>query len=102
MEKKPHKHAELIKQWADGESIQLLRCDGSWGDTINPDWDESIRYRVKVEPVIDVIFFVYREGQYWKAGSHIDVGENTAIPFSGEDLKITYHDGKAVKSQLAD
>lgn len=45
----PHKHAEVIKAWADGAAIQLLRIDGVWldCDQDGPSWEESITYRVK-------------------------------------------------------
>ena len=45
--KKAHKHAELIKQWADGAQIQFLACD-SWVDC-DPAWDSFASYRVKPE-----------------------------------------------------
>lgn len=46
----PHKHAELIKAWADGAVIQFWdgRCQ-SWVDTSNnrPFWAEGNKYRIK-------------------------------------------------------
>lgn len=50
---KPHKHAELIKAWADGAEIQLLDDNGIWldfreGDT--PAWNPAYKYRVKPQP----------------------------------------------------
>ena len=49
MEQKPHKHADLIKKWADGAIIQWRNQDGRWYDVRNnrPIWDEGIEYRVK-------------------------------------------------------
>ena len=44
---KPHKHAELIKAWADGVEIQYLFQDGTWGDTNKPLWLENEVYRIK-------------------------------------------------------
>ena len=47
---KPHKHAELIKAWADGATIQMKsKVDGGWWDVPfnNPDWDENYEYRIK-------------------------------------------------------
>jgi hypothetical protein len=44
----PHKHAELIKAWADGAEIELMcRFSGHWQDCPKPVWDESIVYRIK-------------------------------------------------------
>lgn len=51
--KTPHKHAELIKQWADGATIEILRAlDGSWAVSHNPLWDKGLTYRVKPEPAL--------------------------------------------------
>jgi hypothetical protein len=45
---KPHKHAELIKAWADGHTIQTQsKIDGSWWDQDDPEWDEGYEYRIK-------------------------------------------------------
>lgn len=47
---KPHKHAALIKQWADGAVIQYKTGDSSpWEDSPDnwPSWSKEIQYRVK-------------------------------------------------------
>lgn len=52
-EKKPHKHAELIKAWADGESIQVRPdckdlTESDWMDIIlPPQWLNNFQYRIK-------------------------------------------------------
>lgn len=53
---KPHKHAELIKAWADGAEIQYwsVRADG-WVTAIDPNWTEDIGFRIKPEPKPDVV-----------------------------------------------
>ena len=59
---KPHKHAELIKAWADGAIIEERYIgngdyEGSeWYDT-NGDWSdtENWEYRIKPEPKPDVV-----------------------------------------------
>ena len=57
--KKPHKHAELIKAWADGAVIQLS-CDDEWLDChCNlPKWKEGNAYRVKPEEKAIHIYYV--------------------------------------------
>lgn len=46
---KPHKHAELIKAWADGAEIQFF--DKNWMDCVgNPNWNEWVEYRIKPKP----------------------------------------------------
>lgn len=43
---KPHKHAELIKAWADGAGIEC-RDSGVWYHAKDPRWQEDIEYRIK-------------------------------------------------------
>lgn len=42
----PHEHAEYIKLWADGYTIQVLK-DFAWETVEYPTWDEKNVYRVK-------------------------------------------------------
>lgn len=46
---KPHKHAELIKAWADGHTIQY-KHGYAWWDCDYPDWESDEEYRIKPEP----------------------------------------------------
>ena len=47
-EVKPHKHAELIKAWADGATIEVWSPWGEeWRDATTPSWDGSNKYRIK-------------------------------------------------------
>lgn len=50
-----HKHADLIKAWADGAEIQHRYLRKKWEDTRNPGWDYDFEYRIKPEPKPDVI-----------------------------------------------
>jgi hypothetical protein len=43
---KPHKHAELIKAWADGAEIEIWSCNGWWLET-EPTWNPKDKYRIK-------------------------------------------------------
>lgn len=42
----PHKHAELIKAWADGADIQC-KSVGSWYNILAPHWGNGVEYRIK-------------------------------------------------------
>lgn len=46
---KPHKHAEVIKAWADGASIECFdKDDGDWAGLATPFfWSEYYEYRIK-------------------------------------------------------
>lgn len=48
----PHKHAELIKLWAEGAEIQVYMADsGEWADlNTTCGWHEALKYRIKPEP----------------------------------------------------
>lgn len=50
----PHKHAEFIKAWADGEKIEgCFRVSAGyiWMDVLYPVWDITRTYRIKPERV---------------------------------------------------
>ena len=46
----PHKHADVIKSWADGADIQSLNIDNTWDDVKYPVWNPLAKYRIKPEP----------------------------------------------------
>lgn len=66
----PHVHAALIKAWADGAYIQYLSAfDGTWQDTIRPDWRADLQYRIKPKPQVKKYRWVYvyiQEPTRWK------------------------------------
>lgn len=50
--KKPRPHAELIKQWADDDSLEIEVSSGAgWYVTKNPEWREHQQYRIKLKTV---------------------------------------------------
>ena len=52
---KPHVHAEVIKAWADGATIQVHyggKTD-TWEDHVSPSFAKDFKYRVKPEPKPD-------------------------------------------------
>ena len=55
---KKHKHAELIKAWADGAEIQFRAVPGH-GEWVDEPrhliWEEYAEYRIKPEPKPDVV-----------------------------------------------
>lgn len=55
--KTPHKHAELIKAWADGADIEVKGpLDKEWYPS-KPDWHDELEYRIKPEPKPDVVLY---------------------------------------------
>ena len=44
-----HKHAELIKKWADGAKIQIKYFENDDWKDVDPAWGEQFEYRIKPE-----------------------------------------------------
>lgn len=61
-----HKHAALIKAWADGATIQYCYTPGVWEDCINnqPKWNVEDEYRVKPE-LADLERYGVEVGDVW-------------------------------------
>ena len=58
---KPHKHAELIKAWADGAEIEYKsKFLGTWHlfDGQQDGWVDSYEYRIKPEPKPDFVKYL--------------------------------------------
>lgn len=65
----PHKHAALIKAWADGAMIQSKSFAGVWLDSFNPYWDYSVEYRIKPE-ASDLEKYGVEVGDVWLMFDH--------------------------------
>lgn len=57
----PHKHAELIKAWADGAEIECLNSNGDWLNTgpYTPSWYHLKQYRIKPEEKKPVVRWLW-------------------------------------------
>lgn len=88
---KPHKHAELIKAWADGAEIEskVLDINGEWSkweSELNPSWHTSIKieYRIKPEPKPDLHTYMVVPKEWANYGAW-SIGEpNLKLCFDGE------------------
>jgi hypothetical protein len=82
---KPHKHAALIKAWADGAGIQYKSSVGTWETHPFPTWLDSIEYRIKPEPKPNKLFkyrvIAIRDGICFEDGHGLD---NVQFTFDGE------------------
>lgn len=85
-EMKPHKHAELIKAWADGAEIEFSESlYGDWIPTKQPEWSEKLNYRIKPEPKPDVISYVFCTKGGTLAWKYYQIGDaNLKLTFDGE------------------
>jgi len=84
--KQPHKHAALIKAWADGAEIEAY--DGNrWLETLKPQWNEKFLYRIKPEPKPDVVKYAVANRLY--TGTLIRSHDcNLTLVFDGETGKL--------------
>ena len=92
--KTPHKHAELIKAWADGHQVQYKsqKGDCGWKDDPFPCFDTNYEWRIKPEPKPDLEVFarVTHDGMNSSFGWR-GFGEkcaNIAFTFDGETGKL--------------
>ena len=84
--KKPHKHAELIKAWADGAEIQFLDIYNEWKPAgEHPQWFGHNVFRIKPEPTPDVV--EYRAAMIGGAKEKM-CGVNMRLIFDGETGKL--------------
>ena len=86
---KPHKHAELIKAWADGAEIEVLCGKDYWEVRQHPTWNQKVQYRIKPEPKPDfyksyLVFStrIYSEGERFPVGGMMKA--NLQLTFDGE------------------
>jgi hypothetical protein len=83
-ERKPHKHAAVIKAWADGAIIQYLSVCGDWRDVMDnrPLWGSTIAYRVKPTPKRTVGYRRY---------AHTDSRGTTAVCLLHQDTTASWN-----------
>ena len=89
--KQPHKHAALIKAWADGAEIEYWNeSQNQWKAAVYvPGWFEEEQYRIKPERKPDVVRYVRATPdaeRYFVAAPGYD--ENLRLTFDGETGKL--------------
>lgn len=77
---KPHKHCELIKQWADGAIIEYKCDNGCWHYIGIPKWKPEVEYRIKpaereIVPGDLILVWEWEEDEIGSAHSAIFTGE---------------------------
>ena len=100
---KPHKHAELIKLWADGAEIEERYIDKDNQDfydwvEFNGDWSyiNNYEYRIKPEPKPDVAVFYVCNRIICKTVPYVFEREETY-----SNLKLTF-DGETGELKSAE
>jgi len=86
---KPHKHAELIKAWADGAEIECRNKNfqDSWSPLMEGCWDrEFLEFRIKPQSKPDISYKTNIEYDFgWKWVSTTSTKHpNLSLTFDGE------------------
>ena len=88
-----HKHAEIIKAWADGAEVQVFRheYDGYyWEDTATPNFNIDFDYRIKpTEKVVRWLWAWQPIGTNWSF-----ISEHR---YTDEEVKAALKDGTFTK-----
>ena len=93
--REPHKHADLIKMWADGWEIE--EYDEGWGKWVgqsSPSWSRYKQYRSRKDDVIETLCLTYKHGSI----DNISLGEpNLKLTFDGQtgqlkQAEVIHHD----------
>jgi hypothetical protein len=86
---KPHKHAELIKAWADGAVIEHKNSEFSWEVVDNPTWSPDNTYRLKKSVLNDFVLIIFAspfvETSKWK-----EQEGNLKLFFDSETQKLKH------------
>ena len=84
---KPHKHADVIKAWADGVAVEVRAAKGGpWVHVLKPEWHEYQDYRIKPEAKPDIEFnthIAWDLGWYWITTTSTK-DSNLQLTFDGE------------------
>jgi len=92
-----HKHAELIKAWADGAKIQGRVLGGDWHDFCSPNWDvKDIEFRIKPEekkPVTRYLWATKTPSGKWLLSNYmysaVEVSKTNSFGFDIKRLDFT-------------
>ncbi len=88
-----HKHAELIKAWADGAEIQCFNDHYSqWQDIISPPfWLDDLQYRIKPEEKKPVVrwLWAFKTTSGWQSTSSFYT--DSEVVYTNQDrVKLEY------------
>lgn len=86
----PQVHAELIKAWADGATIEVYHAGTCrWLYTSNPCWETEKQYRIKPNPDITLTTFIKPSfGGLYCFDEGNKKYHNLQVTFDGETHKI--------------
>ena len=91
----PHKHAALIKAWADGAEIEYSVDSRYWEPASGPLWDRNTQYRIKPVPTPADVIRAHVEIHHTKLAAKISNSVaaaqcNVEFIFNGDTGKLEY------------
>ena len=96
---KPHKHAAVIKAWADGAEVEVLgHFVEKWQDANYPTWQSHYEYRVKVKVKEEVL--ITRVTLHKGSLTYPYLSTNSDPTYDQKNLKLTFTDGKLTAAEV--
>jgi hypothetical protein len=86
---KPHKHAELIKAWADGAEIQSRNIGENWVKNDWPVWAADTEYRIKPKQPVIRWKWAYQCNNVWYETEKFSTEEDIE-KYIGDYIKLEY------------
>lgn len=86
---KPHKHAELIKAWANGAEIQSHIPGNGWITNPSPLWLEDTEYRIKPEEKKPVVRWLWAD-KNGRITSRLLTGDEQQEHYPFQDIKLEW------------
>lgn len=83
----------IIQAFAEGKEIEVREADINtiWYDTIRPEWDDSLEYRIKPEPkIITGWVNVYPDGFSTRCYDTKDEAKQDAVSRCIDTIEIRY------------
>lgn len=105
---KPHKHAELIKAWANGAEIESrYDSDSKWTTCDPPYWYVDKEYRIKPQPVVQKMYMHYDNIEKYLRENRLFSNSIPQVPYDhnlsmSKHLEFTFTDGKLTNVEMKD
>lgn len=98
---KPHKHAEVIKAWADGAEIEFYDVDTDrWCLIESPSWSKHGQYRIKPKPVIEKKFIFASHFETKNTNFKAEIWPKDSNYIDQPIIQVTLTDGKVTAVEL--